>query len=500
MDEFINTVNSQDFPLNGFDELVSSMYTPFYYWYENKAPGKAWTTFMPSDMLCSSFYRALQDFPILAGRFKTDKNSRKYVSVDKSNLNMPVYTDSSWDIDFKQVKDAGFSTRLLPEDFSEACGIPTVSVFATTDIKLGIFHVRRFKDFSGVVVFASISHAIIDGYGFFAFMNRWAEISKSMQENMTKQELELPIGIFIHDRSMYSKCSSQDTDALDDLTLASSADGSAITRFLARLSVDKRNRVIKSIIGSTRFICCSFHVTTPAIKAFRETVQKYAPQGIDFSINDILVALVTMAISQSIYKISAKKQNRFVPRMTRALFGSSDSVPIDTLTSIIANMRTRISNPHIKDYVGNLSYPRYILSPQALIQDENILENISAIATSVRTVISRTDEKYVGQLNYLLNSESDIYMRQAMYHSRIKNRLVVSNVSKSSYYKTDFGAGIPTFVRVALHSFPNTVVVMCGHPDDGGYNLVMTLEKEMAEMVVQNKLWMDLVDSYNIDV
>ncbi|KAJ2087101.1 hypothetical protein IW138_005199 [Coemansia sp. RSA 986] len=498
MDEFIASVKSDFIPLDAFDESVSGLYIPSYYWFENTSPEKSWTTFMPSDMLCSSFYRALQDFPILAGRFKTDKNSRKYVSVDKNNLNMPVYTDSSWDIDFKQVKDAGFSTRLLPEDFNKACGIPIVSRLTTKSAKLGIFHVRRLKNYSGVLVFASIAHAITDGYGFLMFMNCWAEASRWMQDNPT--DTELLQRTFIHDRSIHNGYRLHGTDALDAMALESVASGNAMTRFLSWPSLDKRNYITKSMLESTSFTCCSFHMSSQAIKTFREYVQEYAPHGTRYSINDVLVALITVVIGQAIRKSNAKKQDTFVSKMTCALFGSKDSTLADTLTSVFVNMRARVNTPSVEDFVGNLSLSRHIRCPQALVQGENNLENISKISSEIKNAVAATDAKYAGQLNCMLNSESDMPIRQACYYYKSNNRLTVSNVSKSGYYKTDFGAGIPFLIRPMLCAFPGIIMIMPCHPDMDGYDIIMNLEMDVANIVSRDKQWMDLVESYHLDI
>ncbi|KAJ1784451.1 hypothetical protein LPJ59_006355, partial [Coemansia sp. RSA 2399] len=240
MDQFISTVKSQTFPIHGFDELTSSIYIPGYYWFENTSRGtSSWAAFMPPEILRCSFYRVLQDFPLLAGRFRNDKNSRGFVDVDGNNLNMPVYTDSDWNtVDFKHLKGSGFDTHLLPENFTDACGIPSASIFGTASAKLGIFHVRRCKDYGGVLVFASIAHAVVDGFGYFAFMNRWAEASRWMHKPCLD---ELPKRTISHDRAIHDDYISQETDALDRPTLEAAATGNAMTRFLSWLPIDKRN-------------------------------------------------------------------------------------------------------------------------------------------------------------------------------------------------------------------------------------------------------------------
>ncbi|KAJ1799860.1 hypothetical protein LPJ59_001528 [Coemansia sp. RSA 2399] len=498
MDEFKAAVESQDIPLDGFDQIVSSMYIPCYYWFENtNASDTSWIKFMPPETLRLSFYRTLQDFPILAGRFKTDKDDHGYVEVNKNDLNMPLYTDTNWDVDFKKIRDSGFDTKLLPYNFQEACSIASASRFATTSAKLGIFHICRLKDFSGVVMLASIAHGIVDGYGHLAFINRWAEVSRWMQECLAKSELELPTCAFVHDRAIHKDYKLDDTDALDDMTRKAAADSSSLIRFFSRLPIDKRNRIFKSMAPSKNIVCCNFHVRAQTIRDLCESAQEYAPHGSKYSFNDVVSALMTMVIGQAIRK---NAQSKVVSKMKSSLFGVSDSKPDDTLAAVAVNMRSRIDHPSSKDFVGNLSFVRHVLCSQALVQAENNPENIAAVATNIREAISATDKKYIGQLNSLINRESDSYMRLITNFRKYENILTISNVSKAGYYAVDFGAGIPRLFRPTFRVSSNAIFIMPCHPDIGGYDFVMALERSVAGVVVQDKHWMHMVDSYDFDI
>ncbi|KAJ1887480.1 hypothetical protein LPJ81_006506, partial [Coemansia sp. IMI 209127] len=127
-------------------------------------------------------------------------------------------------------------------------------------------------------------------------------------------------------------------------------------------------------------------------------------------------------------------------------------------------------------------------------------ENVSAIAAIIRNAMSSMDKRYAGQLNHLMNSKPDMCMRMALGLLDYKNSLIVTNVSKFGFYETDFGAGIPRLVRPTLRTLPNVVVVMPCHPDIGGYELVIALAKDVANIVVQNKRFMSLVDSHHLDI
>ncbi|KAJ2396120.1 hypothetical protein GGI23_004033 [Coemansia sp. RSA 2559] len=499
MDKFIESVQSQDIPLDGIDELISSKNISCYYCFENTSPVKSWGAFMPPDILCSSFYKALHDFPILSGRFKVDNLSRGYVEVDRNNLNMPVYTDADWDVEFKNLMDMGFKSNLLPDNFDDFCGIAAASRFGTVSAKLGVFHVRRLKNYSGVVVFASISHAVVDGYAYLAFMRRWAEISKWMQENPTINESTLLTATFSHDRSIHSEYRLDGTDALNSTLLKTINDSNAITRFFSSLPIDKRNSIFKAMVTSVPLSCCSFHVSIQALKAFQNSVQEYAPPGTWYSTNDVLTALLTIVIGQATYDVSDRKHNTFVSKVRRALFGDGSNKPRDILAAVVINARSRVNHPRIKDFMGNLSITRSVLCPHELVQGKNYLESLSKIATELRNILLATDEKFVGQFNFLMNSESDMFMRVVLKY-RKQNSITVSNVSKTGYYEIDFGAGIPCLVRPIFRATPNLISVMPCHPDIGGYDVLAHLDRDVAKIVAQDKRWMGLVDSHYLDI
>ncbi|KAJ2516399.1 hypothetical protein H4217_004607 [Coemansia sp. RSA 1939] len=503
MDVFVSTVKSQRFPLDGFDEVVSGIYIPCYCWFENNSlTEKSWTVFMSPEILRLSFYRTLQDFPILAGRFKTDKHSRGYVEIESSNLNMPVYTDTDWDVDFKQMRDAGFATKLLPKSFEGVCGIVAASKLAIVSAKLGIFHIRRLKNFSGVVIFASIAHAIVDAYGYFAFMSRWAELSKWTQQNVGNTTPPVPTRAFVFDRSIHASYKINNTDALDNLTLESMANGSISTRFFAWLPIDKRNLLLKYMVSSKKSICCVFHVSAQTIEALRNDTQTYAPKGMHYSINDVATALLAMVVGQ------ANQKSRDVKLSRQSIATASQSIAEDgggnreedTLVAVTVNSRSRVNCTNAKDFVGNLSSPRCIFCSSKLILAEIIAENLSAVAASIRNAIAATDNDYVGQINYLINSVSDSHMRLVASYHKYKNRVTVSNVSKYNCYGLDFGTGAPSVVRPVLSVALNSIFVMPGHPDVGGYDFVVFAEERVSELIVQNRYWMNLVDSFNLEV
>ncbi|KAJ2532032.1 hypothetical protein EV175_007180, partial [Coemansia sp. RSA 1933] len=129
-----------------------------------------------------SFYKTLEEFPILSGRLKADSSNRLYVDIDKDNLNMPAYTDTCCDLEYSTLRDSGFNIHKLPIDLRNESGVPVPSGLFSGDITPAHFRIIRFMDNRGVLVYAHIAHYNTDGYGYSQFMNRWAEISRWMQQ------------------------------------------------------------------------------------------------------------------------------------------------------------------------------------------------------------------------------------------------------------------------------------------------------------------------------
>ncbi|KAJ2528418.1 hypothetical protein EV175_007457, partial [Coemansia sp. RSA 1933] len=118
-----------------------------------------------------SFYKTLEEFPILSGRLKADSNNRLYVDIDKDDLNMPAYTDTCCDLEYSTLCDSGFNIHKLPIDLSNEYGVPVPSGMFSGDITPAHFRIIRFKNNSGVLVYAQIAHYNTDGYGYSRFMN-----------------------------------------------------------------------------------------------------------------------------------------------------------------------------------------------------------------------------------------------------------------------------------------------------------------------------------------
>ncbi|KAJ2740763.1 hypothetical protein GGI20_005629, partial [Coemansia sp. BCRC 34301] len=114
MEYFTANVEPQTIELAVLDTLSSFSNIPFIYHFENTAPDNR-DAFMPTDVLRVAFYKTLLEFPILAGHLHMSSDGRASVVVERNNLNLPEYRESTCDIHFDQLKAASYNWDLFPK-------------------------------------------------------------------------------------------------------------------------------------------------------------------------------------------------------------------------------------------------------------------------------------------------------------------------------------------------------------------------------------------------
>ncbi|KAJ2400650.1 hypothetical protein GGI23_001903 [Coemansia sp. RSA 2559] len=496
MESFTSTVKSQTFYLDGLDNSATPLSISICYWYENSARN-SWDAFMPPKILECAFYKTLEEFPTIAGHLKADAKNRIYIDVDKDDLNMPVYTDTCCELEYSMMQESGFNIHKLPIDLSSEYGVPAPSRLVGGRIIPAQFRVIRFKNNGGVLVYARIAHYITDGYGYTQFMNRWAEVSRRMQQPQDANAAPLPERQYIHDRSFHAAYRPKQITSLEPKVLESLTTRTMFSRWLAWVAPKTRARVFKVISGATDSTSSFFHVSSKQMEDIRMSAQKHAPEGVRYSMNDIITAYLSIVVGQAKAKVSADWWSKPIPAAIRAIFGNSLGRPVDLITSAAVNTRTRLSHPDARSFMGNMVIGQSIVVPPELIQTGPTAEALSAIALRMRQAISTADEQYAGQVGTLLDKETDSYMWSVLCYVRTGSKLVLSNQSRFAHYDVDFGAGIPSMVRHAPHAFTDVVFIMPANPSIGGYELDFNFSPAVEANLVQNNNWMKMVDRYD---
>ncbi|KAJ2844419.1 hypothetical protein GGI22_006883, partial [Coemansia erecta] len=178
MDNFAASVTNRTFQLHPVDTQAAFLNIPYHFFHPNSHGNDE---FMPSGKLRDSFYRALVHFPILAGNVGTDKHGQTCINVDRNNLNMPEYVESTSDVHFDTMRESKFHWTSWPN------GLTTVGAITRANaegiIKLLNVHIVRMKDNSGIVIFVNMPHYAGDGTCLFAFVELWGKMCKDPTES-----------------------------------------------------------------------------------------------------------------------------------------------------------------------------------------------------------------------------------------------------------------------------------------------------------------------------
>ncbi|KAJ2664721.1 hypothetical protein IWW48_000668 [Coemansia sp. RSA 1200] len=499
MDAFTNSVGSHIIYLDGYEVRRSPFHVAIGYWYKNDNPDSS-DEFMPPKLLQDAFYRALQDFPILAGHIKTDNYSRVYVDVNKDNLNMPVYTDTTCDLNYSDMEKIGFNVTKVPIDLYGTYGVPVPSKLSDGKIKSANIRILRFKNNSGVLVYASIGHSITDGYGYVHFMNRWAEVARSMLQQRSDKgdnNVPLPVREYVHDRSVPNGLRSNKTTALSASTVKYLLNSSnSISRWIAWLSPEKRGWLIKKWIEKKDHTCCFFHIPSKRIEDLRNSVQKYAPTNVKYSINDILVTYLGIVVAQAKQEAKADKGSKSYAVAINKLFGRSAKTLTEFDISININMRSRVDHSDANNYMGNMIIRKEIGFPYDLIQKGSTGEVLATLAQKIRKLAAEPHSDFYAQKGFLLDIRPDNIVYKTFFDQGSEEGLVTSNLTRFAHYGVDFGSGAPAIVRHAPPTFDTHAYIMPTNPKLGGYEIELKLAPDEMEAVIQNTNWMKLVDSY----
>ncbi|KAJ1896505.1 hypothetical protein LPJ81_004730 [Coemansia sp. IMI 209127] len=466
MDRFLDTLKPQTLHLDGYDDGSSFLSIAFYFWYEKA---------VPSDVLETAFYRTLEEFPILAGRIKTGNDSRSFVAVDKNRLNMPEYTDSSCNVHFQTLKDADFDVRLLPVDYSSACKTPVPPAIIGDCIRLAEFHVLRMKDNSGMCIFASISHAILDGTGYCIFMRRWADISKCMLVAQNQQgilDMNIPERVYQHDRSILESDKICGSDALEPELLEMFNKSTTAAKWIAWFSPELRGRIFRYLMSVSDVRNYYFQLSSAAFEHLVQLIQPFVDSDIShLSANDVISALATVLFAQAMHKAGRLEGE--------AVY----------LTNIVADARPRLKQLAGANYTGNAVLPKTAVSMLEPILQDSIPQALATVSCSIRRAVDGLDERYCEQMGHMINRNPCGYVDLVLGITKMDNTLVAINHTRFGYYEADFGSGSPALVRPAFLIFENDFVIMPGRPSVGGYELAFTMVPEVARNMMESEYW-----------
>ncbi|KAJ2903879.1 hypothetical protein GGI21_004378, partial [Coemansia aciculifera] len=455
MDRLLHDIQSQTIDLCTVDTIASFANIPYLFYYGNNSNKPV---FMATDTLKDSLYTALLDFPILVGHLVMDGGGRAKVVVDKNNLNLPEFRESYSHVHFSDVQDAKFAWSALPDD-----GVATVDAITTARsdgvIRFVDVHVVRLRDNSGVVVFINIPHYVVDGVGFCAFVNRWAVICKSIHLEESSSELPVFHGTF--SRSTIFEHLPAPCKPLDNTSRELYTTSGFLSKWLAWISPKTRGHVLKTTVAMTAIEGHVFHVSRKRLASLQMLVQDSVSNDKRITSNDVLTALITMAVAQSETecKQSALDSRGYLTSLAMYLLPFAFDQCSEFWTEIVCDARPRLPGLSAAQYTGNTVFVRCLVDDMVNVASGINAHLLAQQAIRVRQLVDSTNAQYIGQLFGTLNSDPSCFMCPIV-QVLPKTAVVVSNQSRFTLYGADFGDGIPAWVSPIKTFYANFASIL----------------------------------------
>ncbi|KAJ1733827.1 hypothetical protein LPJ61_001369 [Coemansia biformis] len=485
MDAFMKNLKSQTFALSGWDTASAFANIPFTYYFKNPSSDPT-VPFMPSDVLRASFLRALQEFPILAGHLVFNGSGRGFVVVDRDNLNMPEYTESQSPLHYRFLEAAGFSWEAVPHDIVTVTSSPTRG--SSGIIKLVNVNIVRLRDNSGLVMFANIPHYVMDGVGYSAFMNRWAEVCTWMQGDASA---ELPCRHYEFDRLAIDRALPPTMDEMTPAMKKIYAARSLLGQFMSWLSPEALGDFLTE---GTRMIPAkahTFHITRAAIEKLRELATGGETTDRRVSDNDILCTLISHAIATGIAADAERPENsgiwaRAKRAMARAVLGNAD----EFMTMVAVDIRPRLRELRQAGYVGGAitGIPVFYPMDDVTLTDDPA-KMLSATSAGVRQTVDGLTGSFIGRVDHSLNQDTTCVVHSWAQALMRPQKVIITNQSRFGLYSCDFGSGTPRWISSTPSFLTNLVAILPTNPNSDGYDVYMSVEKQIMPGILENELW-----------
>ncbi|KAI9480205.1 hypothetical protein LPJ78_001220 [Coemansia sp. RSA 989] len=489
MDEFIATVESHEVPLHPLDTQAAFLNVPYHFFYPNESRSDG---FMPSDVLRRTFYQALKRYPILAGYLRSEGTGKTTVVVDKNDLNMPEYLESTSDVPFSQMQEAKFHNSSWPAGLSTAGAITTAGKDGR--IKLANIHVVRMKDNSGVVIFVNIPHYVVDGTGFFSFVELWGTICRAertadveLKQRAAKQE-------FCFDRGLISRSLPATRKPLDSQTVNVYTGFSPLADWLAWLSPTTRGRVLEKAKFSSNVVSHTFRVSRDSLKQLQSQVCEHiTDDGLQVADTHVLAALISKMVAQ------AHKKCREQGGQSSSLFGTL----LSALSSMVFGPETHQSLNLLADvrhgldiadksYMGNGLIPHNTQCPLSVLEAPTNAESLAEATNIVSRIYGNADGPLVASFVDMISARPSCFTRPMVYLARHPTSLVITNETGFKLYKADFGDGLPEWVCTIPSFVANFIGFLPSPPPSTDIVVNITLKAPVMKHILNNEFWRDL--------
>ncbi|KAJ1939648.1 hypothetical protein FBU59_004051 [Linderina macrospora] len=448
MDTFTSSVTSQTFTLTSFDAIVSHINCSFVAFYRNDHDDQS--RFMPADVMQESFYRALVQFPIMAGDLVQRDDGGLEVTVDQHNLNMPNYCESTADdMHFKDIKATNYSPEFWPKGLEN----------------------------SGIALAINISHAIGDAVCYNALADVWANEMCALEAGRIAAEIS-----FLFDRSIVQKCLPAERTPLDSTTLALYTQPNPEAEAFARLPPHERHALVLDKIGRGTVRQHSlFRFRTKELDDLVQQTKEFVPDGIHLSVSDVLVTVIAKTLAQAHKGIAVASGTDTIERR-------QGMHKID----FPCNVRPHLGIPG--NYTGNMLYQ--ILTYNTIEQAESPTssQSVAEIAVKIRAGLKAAKAPLISELFDTLEADPTRFTRTMMATNMFQQTVSITNHCKGPVFTSDFGYGKPEFMIMSPPFQMGAICLMLAKPQCKDMYVTLTETPAILKQICANKAWMELTE------
>ncbi|KAJ1955028.1 hypothetical protein GGI12_005658, partial [Dipsacomyces acuminosporus] len=379
------------------------------------------------------------------------------------------------------VKEHGLHWKHWPRDLA-TCGPICLPSEADGRIKLVSVHVVRLKNNSGLMLFFNIPHYVVDGHGYFAFINRWAEL--------TQKECSLvdTVKAVSHsfDRSLVTDSVVRTPGYTLDRKISDIyTTPSLIASWLAWLSPKTRGHVLSKLMMMTKAEGHLFFISNEALDALRQQVAEHCPADMRISYNDLLVSLVAKLIAQA-KKSHQEETSKGIVRRILDWFSTAKKPSVQSL-SLAVDVRHRIGITH-ENYTGNAQIAQVMHNTLQELEKPTSASTLATVAQVVRNAVNGITSPMIAEFINMCSSDPTRFTRPMVFSAQNPNAILISNQTRFKMYDPDFGAGKPLLATPLPNFVPNMAAFMPTTNADG-VNVFLSTAVEEMKYILNNDFW-----------
>ncbi|KAJ2750492.1 hypothetical protein IWQ56_007024, partial [Coemansia nantahalensis] len=253
------------------------------------------------------------------------------------------------------------------------------------------------------------------------------------------------------------------------------------------------------MLGGDMDLTSNFYfVAQDTMDALRSQIREAVPANQPVSNNDVLTALVNVAMAHCLPGGGAASDAppgalRRVWTAVARLFGMSPA-PAEFTHMGVANIRPRLKLAAAADYCGSAVVLYVAKVPLAALQAPVTSKTLAVAATAARRGTESVDRGYIHAYAEALAAAPDANMRPFLYAGKPPAVLVITNHERIPHYECDFGWGIPAWANVIEDTYAPLCYIYPAHPSRAGCVVHMMLPRHVQDRLRQLPFWKDNVE------